>query len=173
LRSRALSALGERPDLSPKMSMGPPFLSGPRDFSRLHVRPVSEGLDFPRLALDDRARFSNSPGAPTFEWGAAGPLESLKSARSHCLWLILERSTFALAHLASRQGQRPIEVGRKAWRKRRDVIAGDLEHGQGEASSVRDDSGKHSRVVGRILAAYAGQVWRFHLPHVWDEEPEP
>src|SRR5690606_26289075 len=49
--------------------------------------------------LNDRARFSSSPCAPTFGWGAARPLESLNSARSHCLWLVLERSTFALAHL--------------------------------------------------------------------------
>src|SRR5690606_31097698 len=47
---------------------------------------------------NERARFSNSPGAPTFGLRAAGPLESLKSTRSHCLWLIFERSTFALAH---------------------------------------------------------------------------
>src|SRR5690606_31727556 len=40
-------------------------------------------------------------GAPTFGLRAAGPLESLKSARSHCLWLTFERSTFVLAHLGS------------------------------------------------------------------------
>src|SRR5690606_8718008 len=60
----------------------------------------------PARPLNDRARFSSSPGAPTLALRAAGPLESLKSARSHCLWLILERPTFALAHLDQSPGRR-------------------------------------------------------------------
>src|SRR5690606_22972591 len=67
-----------------------------------HVRFVGRGARELRLSgwhpawtsqarrLNDRARFSNGPCAPTFGWGGAvGPLESLKSARSHCLWPIL------------------------------------------------------------------------------------